>query len=454
MFKKRTYSIGSIFCHRVTARNWFTINICLFLFILASCSTRTTNETHPPIISGEENQKIITNGEQKIGLLLPLSGRNGALGQNMLNAAKLALKDTPSPTLDVQDTQQVGGAIEAARRALASGDAIILGPLTAKSTTEAASVVSMKVPLLAYTSDVNVAGPKVWVFGLTPEQQVMTMVLLAKQNGKTKFAGFFSDNALGHAMADGLINACSKLNLMQPNIVYHDATKEDIVQKLKILSEYDRRVNLQETRHAQQTPGEDKNSALNTSNDDLLNQLAPTERADKPTDTLAKVSEDSIPFDALLLSDTGLQLQSVIEALSEAKISSQQVQIMGPALWAAFAGKLKKLENAWYAAPDPNKRQGFVNQYMASYGQAPKQLSDLAYDTAALAKFLNQRGGYTLENLTRADGFDGVDGLFVLKADGHVKRDLQIFQIQSTGGAKMLPVNVNSSSDVQNKISH
>ncbi|CAI3941608.1 MULTISPECIES: penicillin-binding protein activator [Commensalibacter] len=408
------------------------LSACVPILIIAACSS-DGNGGNKPVISNSEN----TN--KQIGLLLPLSGRNGPLGTNMMQAAKLALSDPTAPKLDVFDTEQAGGAAEAARKAIAAGDGIILGPLTATNTTEVASVTaSQNVPVIAYTSDVSVAGPNVWAFGVTPEQQVLTMVRAAKNEGRTKFAALLPENPMGKAMGAALTKACADLGLMVPTITYHTASKDDITQQLKNLSNYDARVQAAKSNPASQniskTPTD---TASNDSN--LLDELAPSEA--KPTDgakAVEKINLGAPPFDALLLSDTGLQLQSVIDALGETQVSSDKVRIMGPGLWGAFASKLGKLQGAWYASPDPQKRKFFAQQYRVKYGVTPKPLADLTYDTAALANSLSKIGGYTTKNLTRADGFDGVDGLFVLQPDGHVKRDLQIFQIQPSGGGKII----------------
>ncbi|MDI2091261.1 penicillin-binding protein activator [Commensalibacter oyaizuii] len=422
-----------ISCHSTIMANLLKVGVCVPVLLLAACNSGSEN--HGLLVSDTTQ----TNPNKQVGLLLPLSGRNGNLGNNMLKAAQLALSDPSAPPLNIYDTEQVGGAAEAARRAVAAKDGIILGPLTARQTSEVASVTtSSNIPVIAYTSDVAASGPNVWAFGITPEQQVLTMVRAAKNQGKTKFAALLPDNPMGRAMAGGLTKACADLGLMQPTIVYHSADSNDIVQKLKALSNYDAR--LQDAKNNPEAISKADNTATtaqeNTNDDNLLDELAPSGNTAKKSSQ--KLVLGAPPFDALVLADTGLQLQSVINALGETQIASPQVQIMGPGLWGAFASKLGKLQGAWYAAPNPTKRQGFVRQYTAKYGQAPKPLADLTYDTAALANSLSKVGGYTSSNLTRADGFDGVDGLFVLKPDGHVQRDLQIFQIQPTGGGKMI----------------
>ena len=68
---------------------------------------------------------------RKVAVLLPLTGPNAALGQDLLRAVQLALGPS-GPQPDVQDTGGTPtGATAAAQAAIAAGDAVIVGPLTA-----------------------------------------------------------------------------------------------------------------------------------------------------------------------------------------------------------------------------------------------------------------------------------------------------------------------------------
>lgn len=418
------------------------LKVTLPVLLLAACSSGT-NDHNSTMTQPAEN--LQQPSKKQIGVLLPLTGRNGGLGNNMLKAAQLAVNDPNA--LDIHDTAQTGGASEAAQKAIQAGDGIILGPLTAQNTSEVASVTtSANVPVISYSSKSSIAGPSVWVFGITPQQQITTMVKAAKNEGRTRFAAFLPDNDFGRAMADGLMKACSELGLVQPTITYHTASANDISQKLKALSDFDTRVlTAKANSDSSAKPGIATDDQSKENNDSLQNELIPSKTEKKGDGQHVKL--DKPPFDALLLADTGLQLQSVINAMKEVQISTDQVRVMGPTLWSAFSGKLSKLKGAWYTAPDPIKRQEFVRQYMAKYGQSPKPLADFAYDSAALANSLSQQpGGYSQENLTRSEGFKGIDGFFALQSDGSVKRDLQIFEIQPMGGGKKIftPSNVSA----------
>ncbi len=384
-------------------------------------------------------------GAHDVGLILPLTGRNAAYGLRMRDAAKLALSAKGSPALDVHDTNAPGGAEQAARDALSRGDAILLGPLTATETSAAAPLaVNAGKAELAFTSDSTQARPGVWVMGLTPEQQVRRMVDAARATGRRTFAAFLPDNAFGHAMGDGLARACRDAGLKEPQIVFHTMDTQNIDDGLKTLSAIETRQPAAPEPAPTDVPAGP--SAIDPTGETAPNPAGTAETGATPPATLGAtpapapqaVPVPPPPFDALVLADTGLELGRVITALQADHIDSSQVQIMGPALWKAFDGKLGALHGAWYAAPDAHDRMGYVAQYRALYRQAPSPVTDFAYDAAALAGSLIRQGGVTTQALTRADGYMGVDGLFRLRPDGHVTRALAIYQIQRGGGARIV----------------
>lgn len=419
---------------------------------MAGCA----DQSGPGAATGPQAPKAATS--HKIGVLLPLTGPNAALGHELLAGAQLALSENGASTtqgqasalqMDVHDTAAVGGASAAATAAAEAGDGIILGPLTAVDTAAAAPAAqSASMPVLAFTSDVGQARNGVWVMGITPEDQVERLVATARQEGRHRFAAFLPDNPLGHALGNGLLASCRDQGLMSPTIVYHTGSQASITQMMRELSSYD-------TRRADAQP-DGNATAPATGSADATDKTLPSDLAAAlkgGSDTSATASADGAaqapavpklappPFDALLLGDTGLGLKNVIGALADSQVSSANVRIMGPGLWAAFATKLGALKGAWYAAPDPSSRQSFASRFMAHNHHMPRPLADLSYDAAKVATTVARvaPNGYPADVLTRSEGFAGVDGPFTLLPDGRTRRALGVFEVlENGGGAKLL----------------
>ncbi|WP_246789468.1 penicillin-binding protein activator [Acetobacter nitrogenifigens] len=420
-------------------------------------------------------------GSKTIGVILPLSGPNAALGSEMLAAARLAVTGSVSRAvgpqghgaqggagsspgalqIDAHDTATTGGAAAAMQAALASGDGIILGPLTGADTGQISAMARQAgTPMLAFTSDVAQAQPGVWILGVTPEQQVDRLVSAAQAEGRRQFAAFLPDNPLGRALGEALSRSCQARGLAPAQIVYHATGADAITTGVATLSAYQSRVDAANgaASGASDALPPDLAAALNHP-PGATSAVAAPRPLDGSDDTASAGGQSTAsgavatpaatapaelaapPFDALLLGDTGLALKSTIDALAANKVTRDKVRIMGPGLWAAFAGKLGGLAGAWYAAPDPANRRAFVQAFVAQTHRTPKPLADLAYDAGALAGAVNTAtggAGYPISELTRQQGFAGVDGVFALTPDGRTTRELAIFEVQTGGGSRLV----------------
>jgi branched-chain amino acid transport system substrate-binding protein len=103
-----------------------------------------------------------TTDTVRVGLLLPLSGRNAAIGKALLNAAQLAMFDFADRRLELLPIDTRGtptGAQAAAQTAIGDGAQVILGPLLAGSVQAAAPAArAAHVPVIAFSSDRRVGG--------------------------------------------------------------------------------------------------------------------------------------------------------------------------------------------------------------------------------------------------------------------------------------------------------
>ncbi len=352
--------------------------------VAAPDESATTRASAPPV--------PVNN---KVAILVPLTGPNANLGRDLLQGVQLALGPN-GPQPDVLDTKGTpSGATAAAQQAVAAGDGIIVGPLTAGETAAAAAVAN-GIPILAFTSDPQQGRPGVWALGITPQQQVLRLTQSLRRVNKSRIAAVLPDNIFGAALSDGLITAATAVADPAPVIRrYPDGRGPQLDAALRAVSEY-------ASRHSADS--------------------APPDPLVTPPDVAPP------PFDALLLAAGGSALATVASALPGYGITPPDVQVIGPATWAhdpAAAG----LSGAWYAGPDPSFRTRFEQAYTAKYGSAPSGLVDLAYDAGQLARV----AAGNLLVITQTNGFRGVDGLFALRPDGHVVRGLAVFAVGPDG---------------------
>jgi ABC-type branched-subunit amino acid transport system substrate-binding protein len=351
--------------------------------------------------------------------MLPLSGRNSAIGKAMLNAAQLALFDFADPRFELLPLDTKGtprGAARAAQNAIGDGAALIIGPLLAKSVRAVAPAArAANVPVIAFSNDSSVAGQGVYTMGFLPSAQVSRVSRFANQKGITRFAVLAPNNTYGVRVAKALERSVAALGARLVKTQYYDPFAQDFTAPVRVLANYDerRRALLAQRKALKKEGGE----------------LA--EKALERLENLQTIGD--LPFEALLVADGGNRLRSVAALLPFYDIDPGKIRMLGTGQWdEPGIGKEPALIGAWYAAPPPSARADFEIQYRDVYGASPPRLVTLAYDATALAAVLSSGEGapdFSAAALTSPSGFWGRDGIFRFTPEGIAERGLAVIEI-------------------------
>lgn len=338
------------------------------------------------------------NSEQppvKVALLVSLSsqGQPGLIAKSLKKAAELALFEHDNPNLQLLVKDDKGtpqGAKAAAEDVLKRGATLILGPLYARSVAAVAPVArKARVPVVAFSSDRQVAGNGVYLLSFQPAPEVERIVAYAASRGKRSYAALIPDDAFGKRVAPVFRNAVARAGGTVVALETYPASANGLLAPLRKIGE----------------------------------ALAAAEATGAPVDAFF------VPGGQEYLGDIGRLLPLV-------KIDLANVQFLGTGgMDYRNAGRDASLIGAWYPGPDPGGWSDFAQKYAKSYGQGPPRIAGLAYDAVSLAIALagNGAGRYTSEMLTRASGFAGIDGPYRLRADGTTERALGILEVQKFG---------------------
>jgi len=326
---------------------------------------------------------------------LPLSanGNAGAAGQAMRNAAEMALSelgDTKIQLLPKDDSGTGQGAQVAVQQAVDEGAQIVLGPLFAHSVTSAKPVARDRgVPMIAFSTDSNVAAPGAYLLSFLPESDVDRVVDYAISQGKHSFIGLVPGTAYGSVVEAEFKQAVARRG-----------------GRVVALEHY----------------ADDRS---------------------KISDAARLVAQAAGQADALFIPDSGDAVNDVIAALSTAGVKVRQFALMGTQLWddpKIFSNPL--LEGGWYPGPDPAGFRAFADRYRSRYQQDPPRPAALAYDAVTLVAALAKAQGsqrITNEVLTNPSGFAGIDGAFRFRNDGTNQRGLAILRVTPSGGQVIAP---------------
>src|ERR1700686_2645606 len=190
---------------------------------LSGCTGSTTpsdlfSSLSTPAQAPAQPETAIGAGHVKVGLILPLSGSGNAAvaAQSMRNAAEMALAEFKNPDLQLlvkDDAGTVPGAQQAAQQALDEGAEIVLGPLFALTVGPVAQLArGRNVPVIAFSTDANVAAHGVYLLSFLPESDVDRIIGYAASQGKKSFAALMPDNAYGPGVGGPFKRAVARHN--------------------------------------------------------------------------------------------------------------------------------------------------------------------------------------------------------------------------------------------------
>jgi branched-chain amino acid transport system substrate-binding protein len=377
-------------------------------------------EFGPPLepIPAPAPPPLPSTAKLSVALLLPLSGQNAALGAAMLDAAQMALYDVADERVVLlpRDTQgRADAAAEAARTAIADGARLIIGPLLAAEVGAVKPIArAANVPILAFSTAIQLAGDGTYLMGFLTRQEVERVTAFAHGRGVDRFAVLAPRTPYGEIAVDALRAAAQAAGASVTHTEYYDPAAQDL------------------TPVVQHLVGVKVDPATQRKLEKLaLSAGKPPPDAPPPLD-----------FDAVLLPEGAQRLRAVAPLLPYYDVDPEKVHFLGTGLWdEPGLGSEAALSGGWYAAPPPTARADFEHRFAESYHHAPPRLATLAYDATALAAVLarSANADFSATALTNPSGFAGVDGIFRLRPDGLVQRGLAVLEVRKSGNIVVDP---------------
>ncbi|MCI4663860.1 MAG: penicillin-binding protein activator [Neomegalonema sp.] len=335
-------------------------------------------------------------GKALIAVLAPIGAANPGVGKvanSIAKAAQLAARDIGDPSVVVRVYDTAGtpeGAAAAAEKAVAEGAALIVGPLFSTSVSAAGPVAAKGgLPVLAFTTDANVAGGNIFLGGILLETEIDRVVAYAASKGIRKIGALAPATKQGEVMLAALGVSAARYGV-----------------ELVATERYERNF-----------------SGIEAG----VRSYASTHKAFSKT---AKV-------DGVFIAESGQALQSVGAYLAYFDVSPTKTKFLGAGIWNS-ASTLKEvaLRGGWFAAPEPAPRAAFSERYVAAYGERPHALAPLGYDAVAAAGAMlaeargkSERYPFTVEAITAPSGFAGVNGVYRFRKDGLNDRGLAILEV-------------------------
>lgn len=319
----------------------------------------------------------------RVALLVPLSGANAALGQSIANATTMALLDTQAKTIRLTTYDTAPGSAAAARKAIADGNRLVLGPLTAEEIAPVAAVTrAAKVPLLTYSGDAGVAARDVFVLGTTPDDAIVRVVGFAHSRGARRFALLVPKGDYGSRAGSAYAAAVRAAGGTLVGTESYDRSNTSVVSA------------------AQRLKGKGG-------------------------------------FDVVLIADSPRFAALAAPRLKAA--GARSPRILGTELWSGELSitKTPALRGAWFASVADTRFAQFTASYKARFGAAPYRQATYGYDsvllTVRIARDWRAGSAFPSAKLLERDGFLGLDGPFRFAATGESERALEVREVRAGG---------------------
>jgi hypothetical protein len=152
-----------------------------------------------------------------------------------------------------------------------------------------------------------------------------------------------------------------------------------------------------------------------------------------------------VPFQALMIGDSGDFAMGFAPVLRQFGAGNAQVRYLGTGLWAQLPDMTREagLHGAWFAAVPDGQFEALVRRYQSQFGVRPARLASLGYDAMLLVAAVSERWTkgqpFPQAALLSSTGFSGIDGVFRFRRNGVAERGMAVFEVTPTGFRTVSP---------------
>ena len=347
----------------------------------------------------------------KIGLLVPLTGDNKEIGEQIIKSTRIALKDINSEKLEIfpKDTgSDPNITIKSAKDLKNIGVKIIIGPVFYKSLNYLEEIqdiifVSLTNKTLALPNNIISSG-----VNATSQLNTIKKFIELKKLDKTIF--------------------------LTPKLDYENeikkATKES---KIKIYKNY-----IYDTEPTKLTAQIEKITNYKIRKQNLLDEIKRVENSDLPDKEkqLEKLKKrytiGKVNFDSIIISDFDESLKSVITSFLYTDVSPKKKTIITFNQW--FDESLmneKNIQPIYYPSINKKNLDDFKEKFHNEFNEDPNYLSLLSYDLVGLIYYLSLNEDLNDINklFKKKNSFKGKIGIFDIK-NNKINHRLNLYEIK------------------------
>jgi len=358
-------------------------------------------------------KEIIASEKIKIGLLVPLTGKNSEIGKSIIKSTQLAINKINNSSIEIipKDTESNPQITLKAAKELAGLDIkIIIGPVFNEN--------------LIYLDELS----DITFLSLTNKNDNFSKNIIN--------AGINATSQLNTIKKFLELNEIKKTIFLTPNSNYkNEISKAISASKIKIIKNY--YYNTDPTKLTQQI---EKITRYKIRKQNLEDEIIRLEKSDqnnkerlieklKKRDTLGNVN-----FDSLIIADFDESLKSVTTSLLYTDVSPKNKYFITLNQW--FDMSLldeASVQPLYFPSINKSNYEKFSTEYFEKFNQYPNQLSFLSFDLVGLVYYLILQNDSIVDEkiFTKKTLFKGKIGIFEIK-NNKINHILNFYKVEES----------------------
>ena len=347
----------------------------------------------------------------KIGLLVPMTGLNKDIGQSIIKAVQLAVKDINSNSIEIipKDTAtKPNVTLKSAFELKEMGIRVVIGPVFHESLTYLDEMKDLT--FLSLTNKTLDLPKNVISAGINSTSQLSAIKKFIKMNDIKKTIFLTPIQNYEFEVKNGIKN--SKIKIFKDYVYNTEPTK--LTDQIEKITNYKiRKQNL-----------EDEIYRIKNSNE--LNKEKKIKRLEK------RYTLGGLKFDAVVIADFDESLKSVATSLLYTDVSPKNKYFITLNQW--FDESLLndiEIQPIYYPSINKNNFDNYKNKFFYEFNENPNHLSLLSYDLVGLIYYLSLKTN--LSNLNKLfkkqNSFKGKIGIFDIK-NNKINHRLNFYKIE------------------------
>ena len=357
-------------------------------------------------------KSVSANEKIKIGLLVPLTGKNSEIGQSIINSTRLAINKINNISIEIipRDTESNPNiTLRSAKELYELGVRIVIGPVFNENQEYLDEL--KEITFLSFTNTNNNSSKNIINAGINATSQIKAIKKFIELKKIKKTIFLTPDVNYKNEIKKAI--SSSKIKIIKNYIYDKDPTK--LTNQIEKITNYKiRKKNL-------------KDEITRLEKSDQNNKELLIERLEK-RDTLGNVK-----FDSLIIADFDESLKSVTTSLLYTDISPKEKYFITLNQW-FDESLLNETSSQPLYFPSINKKNydDFSLEYFKKFNHYPNQLSFLSFDLVGLVYYLILQNNSIIDNkiFTRKALFKGKVGIFEIN-DNKINHILNFYKVEN-----------------------